>query len=133
MELPLITATLRNQGVVLRPQTYLREIRPGEVTLFDVMTNVELELTGVDAVILCTMRMPRTELARELDGKVEQLFTVGDALGSRDHAAAFYEGALFARMVGEPNAPRSFAEAYHTLEPAYSQPADTIEIPQAVR
>jgi pyruvate/2-oxoglutarate dehydrogenase complex dihydrolipoamide dehydrogenase (E3) component len=128
MELPVITTTLRNLGVTLRPQTYVREIGRGEVTLYDVFTNVEEQLGGVDAVVLCTMRMPRAELAHELEGRVEQLFPIGDASGSRDHAAAFYEGSLFARMIGEKDAPRTFTEAYHRLDPAFPQAASTIAI-----
>jgi pyruvate/2-oxoglutarate dehydrogenase complex dihydrolipoamide dehydrogenase (E3) component len=111
-ELPLIVATLRNLGVTLRPQTYVREIGPSDVTVYDVFTNMEDTVGDVDAVVLCTMRKPRAALADALAGKVAQLFSAGDASAPRDHATAFYEGALFARMVGEPDAPRTFTEAY---------------------
>ena len=113
LELPVIQSTLRAVEVTVRTQTFIRAIGIRAVTVYDVVTEVDEELTGIDAVVLCTMRMPRSDLARDLDGKVEQLFPIGDALGSRDHGAAFYEGALFARMIGEPDAPKNFTEAYH--------------------
>ena len=51
-------------------------------------------------------------LARELEGKVEQLFTIGDALAARMLAAATYEGQKFARAVGETGAPATVTEAW---------------------
>jgi len=43
--------------------------------------------------------------------KFPQLFTIGDALAARPLAAATYEGQKFARLIGEPSAPRSIADA----------------------
>ena len=40
-------------------------------------------ISGVDAVVLATMRRPQDQLVRELDGSVEQLFAIGDALARR--------------------------------------------------
>lgn len=65
-----------------------------------------------DAVILSTAREPVDGLARALDGKVAQLFTIGDALAARMLAAAVYEGQKFARAIGEPGAPATVAEAW---------------------
>lgn len=58
-------------------------------------------------------------LTDALEGRVHQLFPIGDALGSRDHGAAFYEGSLFAHMIGEPGAPRTFTQAYHLPDPMF--------------
>jgi 2,4-dienoyl-CoA reductase-like NADH-dependent reductase (Old Yellow Enzyme family) len=103
---------LRNAGVKLTTQMYVKAIGDHELTLHDVFTNEERTLTRVDAVVLVTMRRSVGELARELAGKVGQLFSIGDALAPRMLAAATDEGQRFARMVGEPDAPRTFAEAY---------------------
>ncbi|MDP9185472.1 MAG: hypothetical protein M3O29_07390, partial [Actinomycetota bacterium] len=54
---------------------------------------------------------------------------IGDALGSRDHGAAFYEGSLFARMIGEPGAPRSFTEAYHLPDPMFPPVTEALAEP----
>jgi hypothetical protein len=89
----------------------LRSIGEGSVTLYDVHTNEERN-ESVDAVVLCCGREPQDALARELEGKVKQLFTIGDALAARMLAAASYEGQKFARLVGEPDAPTTFAETW---------------------
>jgi len=67
---------------------------------------------GVDAVVLSTGRTPLDGLARELEGWVAQLFTLGDALAARPLAAATYEGQMFACQIGEPGAPASVCDAY---------------------
>jgi len=66
----------------------------------------------VDGVVLVTGREPQDQLARALEGRVAQLFTIGDALAARPLAAASYEGQKFARLIGEPGAPATFAQAF---------------------
>lgn len=106
-----IVQRLKSNGVRLRPTTWLREISPGEVTLYDVHTGRDSR-EAADAVILSTAREPLDGLARALEGKVPQLFTIGDALSARMLAAATYEGQMFARLIGEPHAPATFAQAW---------------------
>ena len=86
--------------------------RPQAITLYDVHTEDERIIEGIDAVILSTGRVPLDGLARELEGNVTQLFTIGDALAARPLAAATYEGQKFARYIGEPGAPTTVHEAY---------------------
>jgi hypothetical protein len=52
------------------------------------------------------------DLEKDLDGKVAQLFTIGDALAPRMWGAATFEAHKFARFIGEPGAPASIADAY---------------------
>jgi 2,4-dienoyl-CoA reductase-like NADH-dependent reductase (Old Yellow Enzyme family)/thioredoxin reductase len=103
---------LQNAGVTVTTQTYIKEIGAGELTVFDVFTSEERQVDDVDAVVLATMRRPNDALVNELDGTVEQLFAIGDALAPRMLAAATYEGQRFARFIGEPDAPRDFADVY---------------------
>lgn len=128
LEQQAILPALRDLGVSFRPQTYVRSIGAKEVALYDVVTQRDDPPVGIDAVVLCTLRMPRATLADALEGRVNQVFPIGDALSSRDHGAAFYEGALFAHMIGEPGAPRTFTEAYHLADPMFpaagNAPAD---------
>jgi 2,4-dienoyl-CoA reductase-like NADH-dependent reductase (Old Yellow Enzyme family) len=109
---PFIMKRLRSAGVTLSPSTYIRRIGDHEVTVYDVYSDEERIIAGVDAVVLATGRVQVNELEKQLDGKVQQSFVVGDALAVRMWATASYEGHKFARYVGEPHAPRSFAEAY---------------------
>ena len=110
-----IVRRMKESGVRLRPSTWLRKIEPGAVTLFDIHTEAESR-EPADAVILATARMPIDGIARELEGKVAQLFTIGDALAARMLAAAPYEGQKFARLIGETGAPASIAKAWFGLD-----------------
>jgi len=106
-----IVRRMKEAGVRLRPTTWLRAIEPGWVTVYDVHTDTQSR-EPADAVILSTYREPLDAIARALEGKVSQLFTIGDALSSRMLAAATYEGQKFARLIGEDNAPATFADAW---------------------
>jgi 2,4-dienoyl-CoA reductase-like NADH-dependent reductase (Old Yellow Enzyme family) len=111
-ESTFVMKRLRAAGVIFSPSTYIRSIGEREVIAYDVFTERERVIKGLDAVVLATGRVPVSGLARELEGKVAQLYTVGDALAARPFATAAYEGQKFARYIGEPDAPRTVSEAY---------------------
>lgn len=116
-----IVGRMKRAGVALVPSTWLRAIGANSVTLYDIHTGEE-RTEHADAVVLATGRVPRDGLARALEGKVAQLFTVGDALAARMLAAAPYEGQKFARAIGEEDAPVSFAEAWFAPDPLSEMP-----------
>ena len=62
-------------------------------------------------MILVTGRVPENVLANAIEGKVARLFSACDALAVRPPAAATYEGQMFARWIGQPDAPRTVTEA----------------------
>ena len=68
-------------------------------------------------VVLVTGREPVDAIARALEGKLRQLFTIGDALSARMLAAAVYEGHKFARAIGEADAPGTTSEAWFRADP----------------
>jgi NADPH-dependent 2,4-dienoyl-CoA reductase/sulfur reductase-like enzyme len=138
-EAPDALARLAGIDVTILAQTYLSAIGDGDVTLAPVLRDSENLLAGrlvgdgytqpgVDAVVLAAMRKPaNTSLEADLDGKVDALYVIGDGLAPRDLRAATYEGQLFARLVGEKDAPKTtgdyqFApvspEAFEYLGPA---------------
>ncbi len=112
-------------NVTFLPAKWVRGIGSSDLTLYNVNSGRELVLSGIDAVVLVTGRTPVDGLSAGLEGKVAQLFVIGDALGVRSMAAATYEGQKFARMIGEPEAPNSVAQAYFAAnDPAvYPAPA----------
>ncbi|WP_395337380.1 FAD-dependent oxidoreductase [Novosphingobium sp. BL-8H] len=116
-----VLARLKQVGVTLQTGTWVDEIGERRVTLRDVHTGTT-RTAPVDAVILATSREPVDDLARALEGRVRQLFTIGDALGPRMFAAASYEGQMFARMIGEPDAPRDFEQAWFAADAACLNP-----------
>ena len=122
-EFALIIPLLKNLGVRLSPQTYVKRIDERSATVFDVFTNSESERTDLDAIVLVTMRKPVQPLAEALRGEIDQLFVAGDALAPRGHGEAFYEGSYFARMIGDPDAPKTFSEAFFRPVPLESYPA----------
>ena len=111
-EFVTVVAKLKSMGVRLSQGHYLQEIGDHRATVYDIFTNVPEIRDGLAAVVLVTMRRPQAHLAQELEGRVGQLFTAGDALAPRGLADAIFDGHRFARLVGEPGAPRTFAEEY---------------------
>ena len=117
-----IMKRLRDAGVVISTNTYVKSIGDHSVVVYDVISEEERTLEGIDAVVLSTARIPHNGLTQELTGKLAQLYTVGDALAARPWAAAAYEGQKFARYIGEPGAPTTVGEAYFMLDSAEVMP-----------
>jgi 2,4-dienoyl-CoA reductase-like NADH-dependent reductase (Old Yellow Enzyme family) len=122
---------LAEAGVDFRPATWVRAIGEREVRAYAVFGGREETFEEVDAVVLATGRQSVDALAHALEGKVAQLFTIGDALAVRPFAAAAYEGQKFARLIGEPDAPRTVGEAYFRADdpavfPTPAQPAPAL-------
>lgn len=111
-ETRFIMQRLLSSGVKITPSTYIREIGDRQVSAFNIYSEEQRLIKDVDAVVLATGRLSVNHLEQELEGKVAQLFAIGDAAAARMWAAASYEGHLFARHIGEPGAPKSLADAY---------------------
>ena len=111
-EARFIMRRMKAAGARFLPTSWVRGIGDRAVTIYDVHTDVDQTIEGIDAVILATGRIPLDALASELAGKVPQLFTIGDALAARPLASATYEGQKFARYIGESGAPATVHEAY---------------------
>ncbi|VEG43637.1 NADH:flavin oxidoreductase [Mycolicibacterium flavescens] len=117
-----IMERLRSAGVKISPTSYFDCIGDHEVTVSDVYSSKVRVIRDVDAVILSTARAPVNALEAGLDGKVQQLFVVGDALAARVWATATFEGHKFARYIGEPEAPKSVSDAYFDADDPIFQP-----------
>jgi thioredoxin reductase len=117
-----IVKRMKSAGVQFSPTTWVREIGENSVTVYDMHTDEERRIDGVDAVILVTGRIPQAALATELAGRVSQLFTIGDALAARPLAAATYEGQKFARYIGEAGAPATVCETYFRSDDPHVTP-----------
>jgi dimethylglycine catabolism A len=122
-ESELAVKRMLEANVEFRAATWVRRIGDHDLELFDVNSGRTSIMSHVDAVVLATGRIPVDAVARELDGKVPQLFTIGDALAVRPLATAAFEGQKFARLIGEPGAPKSITEAYFRPDDANVYPA----------
>jgi 2,4-dienoyl-CoA reductase-like NADH-dependent reductase (Old Yellow Enzyme family)/thioredoxin reductase len=107
-----VARRMAEAGVSFIGATWAREIGENTVGLYEVNGGRALQMTDIDAVVLATGRVSNDGLAVELAGNVAQLFVIGDALGVRPWAAATYEGHKFARLIGEPGAPKTTGEAF---------------------
>ena len=87
----LVLQRLLQKKVGLRPLTWVREIRDGEVVSYSTLTKVE-EVIPVDNVVLALGGQSDHGLYRELKGKVKELYAIGDCLGPRSLEPAIYEG-----------------------------------------
>jgi len=111
-ETRFIMKRIKEAGVKISPATYLSEIGQSGVTAYDVDTGLERAIRDVTAVVLSTGRVSLNGLEKELEGKVAQLFVIGDAAAARMWATASFEGHKFARYIGEPGAPTTIGEVY---------------------
>ena len=102
---------------------WVREITERSVQLYDVNGGPDTEIADLDAVVLATGRVSRDGLAAELEGKVAQLFVIGDALAVRPWATATYEGQMFARLIGVPGAPATSGQAFFRSDDPAIYPA----------
>jgi len=110
-------------GIGFHGAKWVREITNSSVGLYDVNGGPVSELTDIDAVVLATGRISRDTLAAELEGKVAQLFVIGDALAVRPWATATYEGHKFARLIGIPGAPATSGQAFFRRDDPAIYPA----------
>jgi NADPH-dependent 2,4-dienoyl-CoA reductase/sulfur reductase-like enzyme len=125
-EADFVVRRLHEAGVTFLASTWVREIGTREVHVIELVGERQSVIADVDAVVLVTGRLPVDGLAAKLEGKVRQLFTIGDALSVRPLATAAYEGQKFARLIGERDAPKSVGEAYFRADDpsVYPTPAD---------
>jgi dimethylamine/trimethylamine dehydrogenase len=125
-ESDFVAERLTAANVDFRAATWVRSIGARDLNTYKVFGGREEKITDVDAVVLATGRHGIDSLAQALAGKVAQLFTIGDALSVRPMATAAFEGQKFARLIGEPDAPKTVGEAYFRPDdPAvYPAPAE---------
>jgi 2,4-dienoyl-CoA reductase-like NADH-dependent reductase (Old Yellow Enzyme family)/thioredoxin reductase len=78
--------------VMLRPNTYIKEIGERSVTLFNIFTNAETEIEDVTGVILVGSRIPNDSLVQALSDAPFEVHIVGDAATPRTLFEAGFEG-----------------------------------------
>jgi 2,4-dienoyl-CoA reductase-like NADH-dependent reductase (Old Yellow Enzyme family)/thioredoxin reductase len=134
-EVGFVMKRLKEAGVQFSPSTYIRMIGDHEVTAYDVSTECDRQIADVGAVVLSTGREAVSALAEQLEGKVAQLYSAGDALAPRMWATAAYEGHMFARFIGEPDAPVNVEEAWWAKVPPEHRllPAEVLLEPNPVQ
>ena len=96
---PLIYKRLLSKGVVITPNTEVKEITEETVVLKNVYSEEERRVEGVSTFVYAGHRRAQDTLYKELNGKVPQLSLVGDAEAPRKIHDAILSGHLAARKV----------------------------------
>jgi 2,4-dienoyl-CoA reductase-like NADH-dependent reductase (Old Yellow Enzyme family)/thioredoxin reductase len=87
----------RNTNVTILNGWDVKEISSGGIVIAD--GEGREQSIQVDEVILARGVAPVAELAHQLEGKVPEVYVIGDASEPRDIASAIYEGALVGRRI----------------------------------
>jgi len=90
--LPFVYERITRLGVKMTPNTFIKEIKGNAVRAYNIYTNDEWNIEGVDTVVLITGKAADVKLYRKLKGKVKELYMIGDCVAPRKIDFATYEG-----------------------------------------
>ena len=90
---------LLNKGVVLSPQTFIVMIVDKTITVLNIHTMAMREITDVDTIVLITGKIPNDGLYNELDGKVKELYKIGEARNPHSMGEANRDGHFVGRLI----------------------------------
>lgn len=90
---------LYRQGVVFTPNSAVKEIHGRSVIVSNVMTREESTREGIDTVVYSCGGRENNSLYYELQGKVKELYLVGDCSGVKRMIDAIRSASLLARKI----------------------------------
>ncbi len=97
--LAVVLPRLARAGVVRIPETTVVEAGGGGVALLNLFDGTTRRIEGVDAVVVAGNKRALTSLAVELEGRVQDVRSIGDCVAPRHVAIAIYEGEFAGRAV----------------------------------
>jgi mycofactocin system FadH/OYE family oxidoreductase 2 len=83
---------LLSRGGVITPLTQVKEIAERAVITFNVMTNVERRIEGVDTVVMAAIGRADDALYRVLKGEIKEIYAVGQCLAPRLLPDSIWDG-----------------------------------------
>jgi 2,4-dienoyl-CoA reductase-like NADH-dependent reductase (Old Yellow Enzyme family)/thioredoxin reductase len=95
----VIYMRLLSKGVVITPLTRIKEIKGNTVVAFNVLTNAERLINGVDTIVVSMGGRADDTLYRSLKGKVKELYAVGHCLSPRRLLDSILDGARVGRQL----------------------------------
>ena len=96
---PVFLANMRGKNVSFYQLTTVKEIRANAVSLLDGQSGREFTIDGVDGVVLSMGNAPVNALYYALEGKVSELYRIGDCVSPRRVEHAHFEGHKVARAL----------------------------------
>jgi 2,4-dienoyl-CoA reductase (NADPH2) len=94
-----VTPRMLNKGVVLSPQTFIVMIVEKTITVLNIHTMAMREIADVDTIVLITGKIPNDDLYNELEGKVPELYKIGEARNPHDMGDANRDGHWVGRLI----------------------------------
>jgi 2,4-dienoyl-CoA reductase-like NADH-dependent reductase (Old Yellow Enzyme family)/thioredoxin reductase len=90
---------LLSKGVVITPLTKVREIQGNTIIIYNVLTDTERQIEGVDSVVFATHPKANDNLYHALKGKIKELYLIGQALSPRTYRDTIWDGARVGRTL----------------------------------
>jgi thioredoxin reductase len=87
----LLWPRLRAYGINLHIHTKIKAIAGRDITLADVWSGEESTIENVDTVVMSTGYLPNNTLYKSLQGKVKELYTIGDCVTPRRALNAIHD------------------------------------------
>jgi 2,4-dienoyl-CoA reductase-like NADH-dependent reductase (Old Yellow Enzyme family) len=113
----IIPARLRSAGITVSTSTGLREIGDRRAIVAG-PDGGRRTIEGVDVVVLATMRKPVDGLRPSLEGRLEAIYLIGDALAPRKLRDATYEGHRLGHGFGGGELPAQLTDAlFEPMQP----------------
>jgi 2,4-dienoyl-CoA reductase-like NADH-dependent reductase (Old Yellow Enzyme family)/thioredoxin reductase len=88
-----------SKGVVITPLTSIKEIQGKTIITYNVITNAEKQIEGIDTVVFCTDEKANDALYYSLKGQVKELYLVGQALSPRRLLDSIADAYVVARVL----------------------------------
>ena len=97
--LPMLYQRLLSKGVTITPLTWVRRIEEDAVVLYNVLTNDEWRIEGVDTVVISTGGKADDGIYRQLRKDVGEIYLIGHALSPRRLMDSIRDGSRVARTI----------------------------------
>ncbi|HSW57976.1 MAG TPA: FAD-dependent oxidoreductase [Dehalococcoidales bacterium] len=98
--IPIIWGRLKRNGVIITPLTTIKEISGRTVTVTDTITGEDRIIQGVDTVVMANGYRAENRLQKALNGKIKELYAIGDCKSPRRALDAIHEGYMTAFSIG---------------------------------
>jgi dimethylamine/trimethylamine dehydrogenase len=105
LEGPMMHRELHRLGVDLRTETLVERIDPGQVAVQNAWNPDDRHQLEIDTVVLCTARLPRSELydALTISETRFPVYLIGDAAAPRMIVDAIFDGHRLGREIDSPD------------------------------
>ena len=87
------------KGVKVSMETFLFMVQDKTATVLNIHTMETREITDVDTFVLMTGKTPNDQLYNELEGKVKELYKIGEARNPHDMGDANRDGHFIGRFI----------------------------------